>query len=623
MTIIDNNTVVIFSYTELKSVLEASNSYTYIYFGANIQLTSGISISATKVNVVLDGTYENVRYQFEDRKSLSTGDTISVSGSTTQKVTVKNMDVTGYNYYGIIYVPESDTFKDTVIEYNNITYRGPQITFHPNGLSRYIDCVINIVTNYATTNEVAECNRIEIGGKTTIVHTSTADTMFWFRGTVTPYLHILENAQVTLTSTNRELFYGVTNLNFSVLKNATVVIETKNGMGYENFSTNQVLLDSGSSTTITQTRANGSYPTWFTTGPFIVNSNASLFMYQKSANTTTNNYNIYFKTNQASLSITNPKHILLYNIKADTIYTNSQIPFEWQFSRINLWSQANTTSNAGTLDDIPNYYWYKQNALASISGTISTTATTVTTNNFSSDELQKLFPLSSFQFQGKKVISIGNPIFSVDTITNKDLIITGQTMENANVQIQYETQTVRVVSDTKGKFSLTLTAPLAVGTDVKFLINEQPYFSYRNVSTVVVDSGELSLKSAPSEIYFATIPYSQDPILCQRKSDLEIVVEDTRVRSTNWKLYAYIEIPLTSNGGYKLTDSLVYIDENQTIIPLSKTPLLIYQGIANGGVAQETKVSFSSHQGILLRVMNEPLENGEEYKTNIFWALEE
>lgn len=623
MTIIDNNTVVIFSYTELKSVLETSNSYTYIYFGANIQLTGGISISATKANVVLDGTYENVRYHFEDKKSLSTGDTISVVGITTQKVTVKNMDVTGYNYYGIIYVPESNTFKDTVIEYNNITYRGPQITFHPNGLSRYIDCTINIVTNYATANEVAECNRIEIGGKTSIIHTSTADTMFWFRGTVTPYLHILENAQVTLTSTNRELFYGVTNLNFSVLKNATVVIETKNGMGYENFSTNQVLLDSGSSTTITQTGANGSYPTWFTTGPFIVNSDASLFMYQKSTNTTTNNYNIYFKTSQASLSITNPKHILLYNIKADTIYTNSQIPFELQFSRINLWSQANTTLAAGTLDDMPNYYWYKQDALASISGTISATATTVTTNNFSSDELQKLFSLSSFQFQGKKVISIGNPIFSVDTVTNKDLIITGQTAENANIQIQYETQTVRVISDTNGKFSLTLNALLAVGTDVKFLINEKLYFSYRSISTIVVDNGELILKSATSEIYFSTIPYSYNPILCQRASDLEIIVEDTRVRSTDWKLYAYIESPLTSSGGYKLTDSLVYVNENQTIVPLSKTPYLIYRGTTNNGVAKTTTITFPSQEGILLRVMNEALENGEEYKTNIFWALEE
>lgn len=32
------------------------------------------------------------------------------------------MDITGNNYYGIIYVPESASYKDIITEYNNITY---------------------------------------------------------------------------------------------------------------------------------------------------------------------------------------------------------------------------------------------------------------------------------------------------------------------------------------------------------------------------------------------------------------------------------------------------------------------------------------------------------------------
>lgn len=57
MTIIDNNTVVVFSSAELKSVLENDNGYDYVYFGNDITLDSGIKISSSKVNVTINGTY--------------------------------------------------------------------------------------------------------------------------------------------------------------------------------------------------------------------------------------------------------------------------------------------------------------------------------------------------------------------------------------------------------------------------------------------------------------------------------------------------------------------------------------------------------------------------------------
>ena len=57
MTIIDNNTVVVFSSAQLKSVLENDNGYDYVYFGSDITLDSGIKISSSKVNVTINGTY--------------------------------------------------------------------------------------------------------------------------------------------------------------------------------------------------------------------------------------------------------------------------------------------------------------------------------------------------------------------------------------------------------------------------------------------------------------------------------------------------------------------------------------------------------------------------------------
>lgn len=60
-------------------VLEGTNNYNYIYFGANITLTAGIKIASTKTNITIDGTYQNVRYTYEDMKNLSASNTISPS----------------------------------------------------------------------------------------------------------------------------------------------------------------------------------------------------------------------------------------------------------------------------------------------------------------------------------------------------------------------------------------------------------------------------------------------------------------------------------------------------------------------------------------------------------------
>lgn len=222
--------MVIFTSEELK-VLEQSNSYTHIYFGANITLASGIKIASTKSNAIIDGTYQDVRYIYEDTKNLSASNTINVTSSNTTKVTVQNMDIKGYNYYGVVYVPESNTYANTVIEYNNVTYEGPQMIFHPNGLTRIINSKITIGDASTTTG-----NEIEIGGNTTIIHTSKSNSSFWFRNP-NPSFTILENASVTFASESREFLYGTNALTFNILNNAYFSITTKNGFAYGNFGT--------------------------------------------------------------------------------------------------------------------------------------------------------------------------------------------------------------------------------------------------------------------------------------------------------------------------------------------------------------------------------------------------
>ncbi len=164
-------------------------------------------------------------------KSLSASNTIAIASEKTLNVTVKNIDIIGYNYYRVIYVKESTSFKNVTVEYNNIKYLGPQISFHPNGITRFIDSNITIKKNYAAGNEVEECNKIELGGNTTIIHKSTGNSSFWFRN-ADPYLKVLKNSNVNFTSENRELIYGVTNLYFEIEENSVFNVTTHNGLSY-------------------------------------------------------------------------------------------------------------------------------------------------------------------------------------------------------------------------------------------------------------------------------------------------------------------------------------------------------------------------------------------------------
>ena len=128
--IINNNTVVVTTSDELKQAVSEDNNYNCIYLGSDITATSGFVINGNKNKLTIDGTYNNTKYTYTNNLSTE-GEVIKVSTSN-KRVILKNMNITSSHGYGVIYVPESTTYANTIIEYNNITYIGPQLSFHPN-----------------------------------------------------------------------------------------------------------------------------------------------------------------------------------------------------------------------------------------------------------------------------------------------------------------------------------------------------------------------------------------------------------------------------------------------------------------------------------------------------------
>lgn len=547
MITINSTTVAVESAAELKSVLEANNAITLIYLAKDITLTNGIDILGSKQNITIDGLYPTdgtgTIHTYTDMNSTSTADVIGIRTPSSINITLQNMNVVGRNYYGIIYVSEGTMHQNVVVTYSNITYTGPQITFHPSGLSIYKDLNIKIVASpVAVANEIAETFQLQIGGNTTIVHNSTVDSAFWFRGyTNNPYLEILEGANLTIT-TSKDLIYTSNPVKIIIDKNATFTLNTNYGVFRDSsHQASSILVDENSSFSITQNNTNGGYATIFCRGTFNINKNASLYI---QANFVNNAPLIRLNTSNSSFNVTDPKSVILYNRNQPCFSFESTSAFSISCGELDYWLISPTLTTTKLLTNNPLYTWYKspqENIL--LTATATSARTTVASSNLTTAESALLPNLTLLQLQ------------------------------TAN--------TLRFV-----------------------------YI------------GSIDMGPVPSVIEFQRPIVNTNPVILGRKDKtITITVQDTRAFSKNWNLYAYINSDLiTQDGKHSLPDSLIFVDNNQQIKALSKTPTLIYAGTSNNGNPKTTTITWSENTGILFKI-NKPLYNGETYSTTINWNL--
>jgi len=575
MEILDEKTVVVLTSAELKEALEGNNGYTLIYFGADITLTNGITISSTKTNITIDGTYKNITYQYTDQKSTSAAQAIQASPQN-QLITIQNIHIIGYNYYGMVYVAESANYKNVVLQYQNITYVGPQFIFHPIGLTRILNSTITVQEQYASGNEVAECNKIEIGGNTSITHTSKSNSSFWFRND-NPSFTILKDAYVQFTSTERELFYGTNQLTLTINENAYFEVNVHNGLAYNSsFGTGVTTIAENAFFKIVQTARNGGYATWYSYGPLSVNANATLQIISNYTGITTSNPCIYFYNANASFTLNQPQEVVLYNSAASAIQTSATIPFQFRFSRINLFSTVIPLISAISQTNLPTYAWYKKDSIASINGTFSNTTTTITASNFTEDELKDLPSLSNFVLANKKIISLGLFSFSTHKIGTKTTRIRGKTLKNVSILIQYLNTSEVITATESGDYSYTMPNTLELGTIITITAKLPDNVIYSTLKEIVVEPGDLVLAAYPTTIEFSLDPFSLTPLLLPKKEKIELSIIDTRIELTKWKLYASLASSFQDTNGNVLENAICFF-KDQALQPLSNLPLLIYE----------------------------------------------
>ena len=615
--IINNNTVVVTSSDELKQAVSEDNGYDYIYLGSDIIATSGFIINSNKIKVTIDGTYNNVKYTYTNNLSLES--TVIKASTTNKRIILKNMNIVSSHGYGVVYVPSHPNYSNVVVEYNNINFSGIELSQNYYGTTKIIDSLIDAKdTNNVSTQRVCDSNRIIIGGNTTITSSSSTNTVFFFNDVIPSYIKIVPNSNVSIT-TNKELMNGTNRLDLIVGHGSEFLLTTGNGFAITTtHGARNVLIEEMANFTFIE-KSHQRVPMWNVFGDFIVKEGASISVINTYMSTPTDYYNIYFKGTNQKFILDNPKYVNIYTKNANVVYTNNPVDFTFSFSRINMWIYALDYTSACGLDDTPALYWYKETTPAKITGVFNKDSTTVTSHNFTDTELSSISDINSFSFQGKKILTIGMLKINVHPITDSTNVISGHTMPYANVKIEYDNKSLTASADENGLFEANVDSAIAENTRVKITSCLNSCFTERKVTTPFM--GEITLLKATENIPFSMKMSSTNPIILPKKNETVVTVVDSRVNSTNWKLYLNYTNPMIESTGKVLIDSLLFKKFNNEEIFLKTTKKLIYESNDNGGVVNVSNITFSTDKGLFLRPSKDLLED-EDYSTIIVWSVE-
>lgn len=581
-------------------------------------ITSGFTINRNKEKIIVDGTYNGNKTTYTNNLSESI-DVINVN-PTNKKVIFKNMNIVSSHSYGVIYVPSHPNYSNVVIEYNNINFNGIELSCNYYGVTKIVNSVIEVKEiNGVQPQRVCDSNRIIVDGKTTINSTSPTNTIFFLNDVIPSYLKIMPDSIVSIT-TNKELMNGTNRFDLIVGHGSEFLLTTGNGFAITTtHGARNVVIEEMANFTFIE-KGHQRVPMWNIFGDFVVKEGASVSILNTYMSTPTDNYNIYFKGTNQKFILDNPKYINIYTKNANVLYTNNDVQFSFKFNRINMWLEAIDYLNAYTIDNKPDFYWYKENICTEINGTITKDSTIITSHNFTSEELNSLFDITNFTFQKKKMLTVGMVKINIHPIIDTVNVLSGHTIGYADVEIEYNTKTLTAKADENGLFEFNLDNIIPNDTTVKLTTYLNGCFTERKI--IVPFYGELTLLQVTENIRFSQNKISQKPLILSKKNQTIITIVDSRINHTKWKLFANFINPMIERSGMILIDSLLFKKFNNEIIKLTTNKKLVYEASNTSENVEVNKITFSVDKGLLLSP-NKNLFEDEDYSTLIIWTLEE
>lgn len=639
MDILDANTIVVYSTADLAFAL-GNNSYNYIYLGADIIMTSGITIDSSKTSLIIDGVYTDIS---TDARILTDQgvDTGMIMISSPINITFKNLIIAGRNYYGMPRVADGAAGAGTTVTYQSVTYIGPQTIYHRNGLTRYIDCNIKIQSTpgYSSAEEVGQVRWVEIGGKTTIDHGSTSTATFWFYN-ASSSLTILQDANVQISTVHDFLYRSNDYPQFIIQQNASLTLTTQYGIPRDTgHYISSFLVDKNATFRYIRTSTDGTPSALYINGLFTVNEGANVYM---EADFQNNGKLIQFVSSAVTngLYLNKPRSFVLYNSgtqsSAGVLGFDGTTPYSFTAGQINIWTVATPkSSNAGDFFDVAPGRWHKSDwSTFLIKGSASSSVTTIEERTINDSDIDPKSPLSMFNLATAEVLSVGILPLKVDKVICQYKRVSGNTDPEGRVMIEYEVTPYghSIISDVDedGNFSVPTEnqEQLPAGTSVT--VSSNIPFLITTISSLAQDEGVLEIIKSPDLIKLIIKPIPNTPDLLPRETpDDPVVISDTRAIVTPWQLFAKITGDLETTSGDILNDGVVFSHEDDVLgnfIVLEEEFKLVHEGTSSEVLNPDYPdligkiIVWASDRGVLGRI-NNPVRLHKEYTTQLIWEV--
>lgn len=644
-SIVHDDGIIVFTFAELKNAMTgAVNGVTYntIYLGycdsaapaagetkndGSIQFTASGGIPVTR-NVTIIGTdpRNGHRVRLTDRVSSIATDTIYANANNLT-ITLKHMDVTGYNFYGIIH----SVGRATAINFVDVTYQGRQMTcnYGSNTLVSFTDCHVTLQgMSTGEAQEVAEVAEVRFYGKNTFTKTASLDTsMFWLNESPRK-MTVAAGADVSVNTVKYFVYNdGTANTTMDIAGSLEVTTSGTIGcMTYDVQGFSAVTVDSSGSLKITQ-NANTLYASLRVANLTV----AGVLDIQRTASTQPC---ISLTSAAGGATFNNPKRVSLRNSSGKLVASASTTPkLNISTQAINIWPSGGTNKYIWNNNDFSPF-----SVVCTLTG--SSTNTVGVTGLSNGDKGVSLVPHSialskgTFDLTGASRLELGRYVLTIDpnTVYLGSHAVTGTTMSGSTQTVEEYKKNGTVLQPSAIQSVPAITAG---GSYEAALLNS---ITSNDTSRIYVKSLQYDLEvhvyqdpivffelyAVPDNVDFGTIGISGSSRLMPRQSPqaMEVKVRDTRGHG-GWRLKAQATAPLTQESGVNpdvLGDALVFVSGGVEQSLLSQVTFKEQPAPAMPGV---TTLSWGNTEGLMLRLRPYVGKPGATYRATILWTLEQ
>lgn len=607
------------SYAELRAILIVPPVNTTIVLTGDIQMASGgIPIHSAWTTLTIDGKDPNTGtiHTITEYMTNNYNDTIHSTSQNFTNATLKNLSLSGKNYYGTLCI--HDAYSGVSLTYQNVTYTGPQMTYNRNGTANYIDTIIKIEPNGGASNaqEVAEITNVVLGGNISIVSTSTSDSLFWLVN-AGGAINVLEDSVVDITVANYGCYMNSLTNTLSIGKSASLSYSGNGGVTYDSMYFQSVFIDTGASFSAERKDASG-YAVLRIGSKLTVMEGGSLLL----TNTNSSGPTLHMVSSNPSVTFDSPQKVLLLAPNGKAIRFDQKGTLTAATKTINLWN----TLPSGMIDSItnvPTQIWNQPDG--SVFKTTAT-VTNLTTSNISTawegetTQWNQALTQANYTFESAKALLFGSHEIAVDQIKQGSSVITGTVDPNAEIEIYSGTTKIgSATADSMGLFSAAVNSSLLVeGTRLSILTNHDEIKAY--TFSTVIEAGSISFVSVPTELSFGTIAIPNQPTYVYRSADPWVMeISDTRGSGSTWRIDAEALSSLTNSSGNTLDSSFVFVSSSTSQV-ISNSAVTIYDGTT--GSSSDISLTWAHAEGPILWINSiSDIEASTNYTATIEWSL--